>query len=83
MRTKVTICAYLFVLIAISSTIRAETDMYFGMFVKRGGLGKFYHFRELPPVDDPGVRPNRDTLYSQEDIDTIKPALVYEVPRKA
>ena len=44
---------------------RAETDMYFGIFVKRGGFGGFYHFRGLPPLDGPGVRPNRDTLYSE------------------
>lgn len=43
---------------------RAETDMYFAMFVKRGALGGFIHFRELPPIDLPSVRPNRDTLYS-------------------
>jgi hypothetical protein len=43
--------------------VRAETDMYFGVFVKRSGPGTFYHFRELPPIDGPGVRPNRDTLY--------------------
>jgi hypothetical protein len=44
--------------------VRAETDMYLGIFVKRGALGKFYHFRDFPPLDDPVVRPNRDTLYS-------------------
>ena len=43
---------------------RAETDMYFGQFVKRGGFGKFYHFRDLP-LEGTGVRPNRDTLYSE------------------
>ena len=43
---------------------RAETDMYFAMFVKRGALGTFIHFRELP-LEGTGVRPNRDTLYSQ------------------
>ena len=43
---------------------RAETDMYFGMFAKRGAFGKFYHLRELP-LEGTGVRPNRDTLYSQ------------------
>ncbi len=43
---------------------RAETDMYFGMFVKRGGLGKFVHLRDLP-LENTGVRPNRDTLYSE------------------
>jgi hypothetical protein len=41
---------------------RAETDMYFTMFAKRGAFGKFFHFRELP-LEGTGVRPNRDTLY--------------------
>jgi hypothetical protein len=45
--------------------IRAESDMYFGVFVKRGALGKFVHFRDLAPVGTKSVRPNRDTLYSQ------------------
>jgi hypothetical protein len=44
--------------------IRAETDIYFALFVKRGAFGKFYHFRELP-LEGTGVRPNRDTLYSE------------------
>jgi hypothetical protein len=43
---------------------RAETDMYLATFVKRGALGKFVHFRELP-LEGTGVRPNRDTLYSE------------------
>ncbi len=43
---------------------RAETDKYFGDFVKRGALGKFWHFRELPSIELDSVRPNRDTLYS-------------------
>ena len=44
--------------------IRAETDMYFGIFAKRGGFGKFDHARDLPLGENTGVRPNRDTLYS-------------------
>jgi hypothetical protein len=44
--------------------VRAESDMYFGVFVKRGGFGKFFHWRDLP-IENTGVRPNRDTLYSQ------------------
>jgi hypothetical protein len=44
--------------------IRAESDMYFALFVKRGALGKFIHLRELP-LEGTGVRPNRDTLYSE------------------
>ena len=43
---------------------RAETDMYFAAVAKRGALGKFNHFRELP-IESTVVRPNRDTLYSE------------------
>ena len=43
---------------------RAETDTYFATFAKRGGFGKFHHLRDLP-LEGTGVRPNRDTLYSQ------------------
>lgn len=42
---------------------RAETDMYLAMFVKEGAFGKFFHHRDLP-LENTGVRPNRDTLYS-------------------
>src|SRR5215470_11506206 len=31
--------------------IHAETDLYFGVTVKGGGFGKFYHYRELAPID--------------------------------
>ena len=43
---------------------RAETDMYFAQFVRRGAFGKFIHLRDLP-LESTGVRPNRDTLYSE------------------
>jgi hypothetical protein len=43
---------------------RAETDMYFGKSLKRGGIGNLSHSRELYLTDSPVVRPNRDTLYS-------------------
>ena len=43
---------------------RAETDMYFALFAKRGALGRFIHLRDLP-LENTGVRPNRDTLYSE------------------
>src|SRR5262245_17650896 len=43
---------------------RAETDMYFGLFARRGALGDFIHARDLP-LEGTGVRPNRDTLYSE------------------
>ena len=46
--------------------VRAETDMYFGKFVKDGALGKFVHTREAVPIDNQTViRMNRDTVYSQ------------------
>ena len=44
---------------------RAESDMYFGVVAKQGGFGKFYHYRELMPINKQTViRSNRDTLYS-------------------
>lgn len=44
---------------------RAETDLYFGNFVKQGGLGKLVPARGLVPVDaQKVVRMNRDTLYT-------------------
>jgi hypothetical protein len=39
--------------------------MCLAMFVKRGAFGRFYHFRELAPIEGTGVRPNRDTVYSE------------------
>ncbi|HXW79439.1 MAG TPA: DUF1214 domain-containing protein [Acidimicrobiales bacterium] len=48
----------------VDNFTRAETDMYFGLFVSRGAFGKFFHFRELP-LEGTGVRPNRDTFYSE------------------
>jgi hypothetical protein len=45
---------------------RAETDTYFTNIVKSaGGVGKFFHRRELEPIDNQIViRGNRDTIYS-------------------
>lgn len=44
---------------------RAETDLYFGNFVKEGAFGQFIHNREPTPLDrQTVVRMNRDTLYS-------------------
>jgi hypothetical protein len=52
--------------VTVDNFIRAETDMYFGVPVKMAGaIGKFYHDREVAPVDKQLViRGNRDTLYS-------------------
>ena len=45
---------------------RAESDAYFANIVKQaGGPGKFFHRREIEPVENQIViRANRDTLYS-------------------
>jgi hypothetical protein len=44
---------------------RAESDLYFGNFVKLGGFGKLYHYRTPTPIEKQEVvRMNRDTLYS-------------------
>jgi len=51
--------------VTADSYIRAETDVSFGTVVKRGGLGRFTHFREMVSAERRSVvRPNRDTLYS-------------------
>ena len=45
---------------------RAETDLYFASAAtEAGGVGKFFHRRDVMPVDKQTVvRANRDTLYS-------------------
>ena len=45
---------------------RAESDRYFTTVVNQaGGIGKFYHYRQVMPINAQAVvRANRDTLYS-------------------
>jgi hypothetical protein len=51
--------------VTVDNFRRAESDSYFGRFVKDGGFGKFHHERELAAIDHQTViRLNRDTLYS-------------------
>jgi hypothetical protein len=52
--------------VTIDNFTRAEHDMYFASCAKQaGGVGKFFHNREIVPVDKQTVvRANRDTLYS-------------------
>jgi len=51
--------------VTVETFERAESDTYFGVIVKDGGLGRFHHHRELTPIDKQlVVRSNRDTLYS-------------------
>ncbi|PWK58189.1 DUF1254 domain-containing protein [Aminobacter sp. AP02] len=45
---------------------RAESDFYMAKTADAGGFGKFAHTRTPTPIDNqPVVRMNRDTLYSQ------------------
>ncbi|MCE8515022.1 DUF1254 domain-containing protein [Ruegeria pomeroyi] len=55
----------------VDNFIRAATDIEFGKYVAlAGGVNRFYHFREMMPVDNQTtVSANRDTLYSTAIID--------------
>jgi hypothetical protein len=55
--------------VTVDNFTRAEADLNFGFMVKEGALGKFVHYRELSSIDNPIVRPNRDTLYSMSVFD--------------
>jgi len=52
--------------VTVDNFIRAETDRALNNIVQQQGcFGKFYHFRDLAPLDkQPVPRVNRDTLYS-------------------
>jgi len=51
--------------VTVQNFPRAESDQYFGVAVKRAGLGKFGHNRQSTPIDKQDVvGMNLDTLYS-------------------
>lgn len=52
--------------VTVLNFARAESDVYFATIIKNaGGIGKFYHYREVMPIEKQDViRANRDTLYS-------------------
>ena len=52
--------------VTVDNFIRAETDWAFNNVVQQQGcFGKFYHFRDMAPINQqPVPRVNRDTLYS-------------------
>ncbi len=52
--------------------IRAESDRMFSDIAKQaGGVNKFFHYRNVTPLDKQTViRMNRDTLYSMSIVDT-------------
>lgn len=58
--------------------IRAETDrMFYNLNQLAGGINKFYHIREITPLDKQTVvRMNKDVLYSSAVVDTEKGATV-------
>ena len=58
--------------------VRAETDMYFKLWASRA-LGRFVHFRDFP-LENTGVRPNRDTLYSQAVFDLDAGPVTITIP---
>jgi hypothetical protein len=55
----------------VDNFVRAESDLFIANAVKEaGGTGKFFHRRELTPIDKQTViRINRDTLYSAAVVD--------------
>ncbi|PSH58863.1 DUF1254 domain-containing protein [Phyllobacterium endophyticum] len=52
--------------VTVENFVRAESDLYFtAVALQDKAFGKFFHRRELSPIDDQHViRQNRDTLYS-------------------
>ncbi|MGW4096045.1 MULTISPECIES: DUF1254 domain-containing protein [unclassified Mycobacterium] len=63
---------------------RAESDLYFANAVKDGGFGKFFHNRELTPIDHQLViRQNRDTLYSAAVFDLDGGPVTITLPENA
>lgn len=51
--------------VSLRNFARAETDLHFAALVRRAGLGRFDHQREMPAIDEHQVvRMNRDTLLS-------------------
>jgi len=51
--------------VTVDNFTRAESDVYFTTAVKKGGLGRFDHYREpMSIAKQTVIRANRDTLYS-------------------
>jgi hypothetical protein len=66
--------------VTVDNFTRAETDMYFRVFVQRSGVGTFYHHRAPPPIDLDSVRPNRDPLYSEAVFDLEAGSVTITLP---
>lgn len=71
-------------LVSPDNFARAESDLYFANAVKDGGFGKFFHNRELTPIDHQLViRQNRDTLYSAAVFDLDGGPVTITLPENA
>jgi len=56
---------------------RADTDFYFKGYADKGGFGKFFHTREVVPIDEQVViAMNRDTMYSVGVFDLTTPLTI-------
>ncbi|MCI0664234.1 MAG: DUF1254 domain-containing protein, partial [Acidobacteria bacterium] len=67
--------------VTVENFVRAETDLYFGSVVKKGGFGKFDHNREPTPINEQTVvRMNRDTIYSGAVFDLDAGAVTITLP---
>jgi para-nitrobenzyl esterase len=67
--------------VTIENFNRAETDLYFGRFVKEKGLGKLGGTGEVTPIDKQDVvRMNRDTIYSSGVFDLDAGPLTITLP---
>lgn len=63
--------------VTVDNYVRAQSDVIFASYVKKGGFGKFSHEREPTPVDkQPVIRMNRDTLYSVGIFDLAQPVTI-------
>lgn len=67
--------------VTVNNFIRAETDFYFATYVAQGAFGRFFHLRDVTPLDKQDiVRMNRDTLYSLAIIDLDAGPVTVELP---
>ena len=64
-------------MVTVDNYVRAQSDVIFASYVKKGGFGKFLHEREPTPIDkQPVIRMNRDTLYSFGVFDLTQPVTI-------
>ena len=64
--------------VTVDNFVRAESDrMFAALQAQAGGINRLYHHRSPTPVDDqPVVRMNRDTLYSNAIVDISEGATI-------